>query len=244
MITPISIIETAVPFTRSSTIEKSTTFDRNQRANLLQQGFTMGMISQLELKNAETAVHIWILDNSASMNQADGYRTIGSTSVKDMNPLKCTRWEDIVDTALYHAELATLIKAPTIFRLLNACPDIASEYAIASMPYISKESLDQDLMRFKQWLEAVHPTGRTPLTHQIYEICQIVQSMDQTIRMNGQHVVLCITTDGLPSDERGVCDDEQCELFRKSLRKLERLPIEIIFRLSTDHRVVKKVSLT
>ena len=240
--TPISEIGMAVPLT--FTEDRLTTFDRDQRAKLLQQGFTMGMIHQLQLRNNDTLLHIWILDNSASMNQADGYKMIGSTGVKDMNPLKCTRWEDIVNTAFYHAELATLIKAPTIFRLLNACPDIASEYAIASMPYISKESLDQDLMRFKQWLEAVHPTGRTPLTHQIYEICQIVQSMDQTIRMNGQHVVLCITTDGLPSDERGVCDDEQCELFRKSLRKLERLPIEIIFRLSTDHRVVKKVSLT
>ena len=222
---------------------RSTIFDRNQRAKLLQQGFTLGMIHQLEQANTETSIHIWILDNSASMNQTDGNRMIGSTGVSELRSVKCTRWEDVMDTAVYHAELATLIKAPTIFRLLNTCPDIASEYAIASQPYKCKESLEQDLLRFKQWLESVKPTGRTPLTNQIYEIRQMIQSMDQTIRANSQHVVLSIATDGLPSDERGVSDDTSCELFRKSLRMLERLPIEIIFRLSTDHSGVKKVSL-
>ena len=53
-----SIIETAAPLTRISTVDRSTTFDNDQRVKLLKQGFTMGMIRQLELKNAEMSPHL------------------------------------------------------------------------------------------------------------------------------------------------------------------------------------------
>jgi hypothetical protein len=66
--------------------------------------------------------------------------------------------------------------------------------------------------------------------------------MEQSLRSKAQHVVLTILTDGLPSNERGICNDEQNELFRKSLKTLEKLPIQVIIRLNTDHGGIKKVS--
>jgi hypothetical protein len=237
---PKIAIHTAVTF--FSTSDRSTTFNSHQRALLLDQGFTNGMVRQMELAAADTLLHVWILDNSASANQVDCYR-IGTTGLHEVRPVKRTRWEDIMDTALYHAQLAAWIHAPTVFRLLNTCPDIASEFTIASQPYASNESAQKDLQRFQQWLKKVLPTGRTPLTHQIYEIQQLIRSMEQSLRSKGQHIVLIIATDGLPSDEKGICNDEQSDLFRKSLKAFENLPIQVIFRLNTNDSSIRKVSV-
>jgi hypothetical protein len=236
---PKLTIQTAVPFPIPS--EKSITFNNHQRALLLGQGLTHGMIHQLELATADTLLHVWILDNSASTNQADCHRYIGATGLHELRLIKCTRWEDIMDTALYHAQMATWIRAPSIFRLLNPCPHMASDFTIASWPYSSDKSSQQELQRFQQWLKLVQPTGRTPLTHHIYEIQQLIRSMEQSLRSKGQHVVLIVTSDGLPSDEKGICNDEQCDLFRKSLKVLENLPIQVIFRLNTNDSSIRKV---
>ena len=230
--------------TTSFSDDRPSTFDNNQRALLLQQGYTAGMIRQLELANSNTTLHIWILDNSGSTNQVDGYRMIHIKSLQDVRTVKCTRWEEIMDTALYHAQLATLIKAPTIFRLLNTCPNITSEFRIVSDPSISDESLKEEVERFQQWLVSVQPMGRTPLTHHIYEIRQLIQSMKQAKCMDNQRFVLTIATDGLPSDEKGRCSEEQCALFLKSLRMLEKSPMDIIIRLiGTDDSDKRNVSV-
>ena len=146
-----------------------------------------------------------------------------------------------MDTALHHAKMATWIHAPTVFRLLNPCPDIVSEFTISSQPYSSDKSAQYQLQRFQQWLKLVQPTGRTALTHQIYEIQQLIRSLEQSLRSKGQNVVLIVTSDGLPSDEKGICNDEQCDLFRKSLKALENLPIQVIFRLNTNDSSIRKV---
>jgi len=239
---PKLTIQTAVPF--PSTSDRSITYNNHQRALLLGQGLTNGMIHQLELATADTLLHVWILDNSASTNQADCYRYIGTTGLHKLRPVKCTRWEDIMDTALYHAEMATWIHAPTVFRLLNPCPDIVSEFTITSQPYSSDKSAQNQLQRFQQWLKSVQPTRRTPLTHHIYGIQQLIRSIKQSLRSKGQHIVVIMATDGLPSDEKGFCNDEQCELFRKSLKALENLPIQVIFRLYTNDTSIRKVSVT
>jgi Mg-chelatase subunit ChlD len=137
--------------------------------------------------------------------------------------------------------MATWIHAPTVFRLLNPCPDIVSEFTISSQPYSSDKSAQYQLQRFQQWLKLVQPTGRTALTHQIYEIQQLIRSLEQSLRSKGQNVVLIVTSDGLPSDEKGICNDEQCDLFRKSLKALENLPIQVIFRLNTNDSSIRKV---
>jgi hypothetical protein len=215
------------------------TFDRIKRTLLQEHGFTNGMVHHLEHATAGTSLRIWILDNSASTNQVDCCKYIDT---HEMRRDKCTRWEDIMDTAMYHAQMATWLHTPTIFRLLNTCPGVASEYTIASQPYSSDISAKQHLHRFQQWLQSAWPTGRTSLTHHVQQIRQSIQSMQETLHSKTQHIVLTIATDGLPSDENGVCNDEQCELFRKSFRTLSKLPIQVIFRLNTNHSGVKKAS--
>lgn len=150
-----------------------------------------------------------------------------------------------MDTALFHARLASWIQAPTVFRLLNACPGIAAEFTIASQPYASDTSAKEELLCFQQWLDKVQPSGKTVLTQHIFEFRQLVRSMEETMPTtitSTKHVELIITTDGLPSDERGFCNDEQAELFRKALKTLEKLKVnvQLVVRLNTTHSGIRK----
>jgi len=237
--------------------DRTINFDSTQKARLYDQGLTKGMIHQLELATADTAQHVWILDNSTSTNQLDSYRMIPNSNAYSQTHFeKCTRWEDSKDTALNHARIATYTHRPTTFRLLNTCHGIPSEYTIPSVSQQHQQSFylmshdnnyhkqhQHELVQFEEWLHSAWPTDRTPLIQHIQDFRTSIQSMEQTLRTKSQNVVLTIATDGLPCGLNGVCNDEQCELFRKAFKSLDKLPIQIIFRLTTNHSGVKKVYL-
>lgn len=213
----------------------------DKRKKLIDHGFTKGMMHELDQARVDCLLHIWILDNSVSTSQADGLRMVSLRDINTKTLVKCTRWDDIMETVLYHAQMAIWVDIPTSFRLLNTVPDVESEFSMACEPYTSEEHAKQDLNRFQQWLMKVQPTGRTPLTTHIYEVRKLVRSITSTIYLKTQHVVLIVATDGFPSNEKGICNDEQNELFRKSLKLLEKLPIRIIFRLYSNHSGLRKV---
>jgi len=51
------------------------------------------------------------------MNISDGSRLLLSKT--EVKVVSCTRWAEMQQTVIYHAELAALLHAPTVFRLLN-----------------------------------------------------------------------------------------------------------------------------
>lgn len=60
-------------------------------------------------------LRLWIVDNSGSMRQADGCRLVASSTKSRIKFAECTRWDELKDTVLYHAQLAALLVAPTQF---------------------------------------------------------------------------------------------------------------------------------
>lgn len=85
-----------------------------------------------------------------------------------------------------------------------------------------------------QWINQTRPAGVTPLTHHVQEIQREVTNLAPTLRANGQRVVVCICTDGMPSDDAGYGGPEHQRAFVEALRSLEGLPVWIIVRLCTD----------
>jgi len=51
------------------------------------------------------------------MNISDGSRLLLSKT--EVKVVSCTRWAEMQQTIIYHADLATLLHEPTVFRLLN-----------------------------------------------------------------------------------------------------------------------------
>jgi len=215
------------------------------RWTLEREGYTNGLIHLLEREITEIPLRIWILDNSASMNLLDGHRLFWnspSSSSKVVRMVKCTRWQELVETVRYHAQLAALIKAPTIFRLLNPYPSIASEYDIGQRPIYNHDDMHRQVSTLSKAISSIQPTGVTPLTVHIYDIRNIVVSMQQSLQARNQYVTLILATDGLPSDEKGYTGVDEAQLFIDALRMLESLPIRLVIRLCTREENVTQVS--
>ena len=85
---------------------------------LMEQGFTRGLATSLQNTKRSFALRIWIVDNSGSMQTADGHKLV-TMNQRSLRLVPCTRWEELCDTIEYHAQLADLLQAPTQFRLLN-----------------------------------------------------------------------------------------------------------------------------
>lgn len=204
--------------------------DEHQMRQLTDQGFTSGLARSFAKNNDAFPLRIWILDNSGSMNQPDGHRIVDTISSANVKIVPCTRWEEIRDCALYHIKLASLLRAPTQFRLLNN-PGFASQF------FGVGETLDTDGMDVSaatRIMQDYGPSGCTPLTEHIHEIHRSIKMMSRDLENVGQRVVIVIATDGLPTDQRGVGGEFQQQAFVESLRLLEGLPVWVVIRLCTD----------
>jgi hypothetical protein len=70
-------------------------------------GLAMALASE-----SDFAFRTWIVDNSGSMVTKDGHRIV-ETSRSKFQGQCVTRWEELVETVLYHAELASILRTPT-----------------------------------------------------------------------------------------------------------------------------------
>ena len=85
---------------------------------LRDQGFSKGLAKMLieEIPYA-VPVRYWIVDNSYSMSEYDGMKFIESKTRDQCDMVKCSRWEEIQQTVIYHARLAALLKTETHFQV-------------------------------------------------------------------------------------------------------------------------------
>jgi len=83
-------------------------------AELKQHGFTEGLARAL-LENCEAfPIRFWVIDNSYSMSTRDGHRVIEERGASShVRYAACTRWEEIQECVMYHANISALLKAPT-----------------------------------------------------------------------------------------------------------------------------------
>jgi len=49
------------------------------------------------------------------MNRADGHQIIETRNRNSIATVECTRWEEIKECVSYHAHIAALFNAPTVF---------------------------------------------------------------------------------------------------------------------------------
>ncbi len=200
---------------------------------LKKQGFTSGLAKSLKDNTINLPLRFWILDNSGSMNSADGHRIISTRSKNNLKIVNCTRWEEISECAQYHINLSALVECPTSFRLLN--PPGASvgpgQFGIAQM---GKDMIYTEVNQATQIITKARPGGVTPLTQHIHDIHEQVQGMAHSLDSQGKRIAIIIATDGLPTDDLGNASHTAKDLFINSLRALEGLPVWIVIRLCTD----------
>ena len=91
--------------------------NEGQIAELATQGFTKGLAVALGENCDVFPVRFWVIDNSGSMNTADGHRVVETTTRDNVAIVPCTRWEEIKECVNYHAQMAALLCAPTVFRV-------------------------------------------------------------------------------------------------------------------------------
>ena len=178
-------------------------------------------------------LRFWCIDNSASMFKDDCRRFVNDETRLGNNSheptVKCTRWMELQETAKYHARLAGLLGATTIFRLLNHYSNEPQEYVV------SRES---DTAAAIAMLEGIQPDGVSLLTQHVSSIHERIQSMEHDLRQQGQKVVVVLATDGLPSNRFGESTPEMQQDFINSLKQLQLLPVWIVVRLCTTDRDV------
>jgi hypothetical protein len=214
----------------------ATTLSESTIRALTDQGYTKGLIEALGKNKLAFPLSLWIVDNSGSMATRDGHRLVDNNKSKATNHVKfvdCTRWAEMQQTVDYHAELAAMLKSPTVFRMLNDPGRQAGpqQFSIAER---GDEYLDQDLAIAKSTILNAAPGGVTPLISHLQEIRQNILAMETSLRNSGSKVVLVLATDGLPTDIRGVTDHSVKWQFTETLRSLEGLPIWVVVRLCTD----------
>mmetsp|Transcript_23328 Transcript_23328/g.50586 ORF Transcript_23328/g.50586 Transcript_23328/m.50586 type:complete len:393 (+) Transcript_23328:89-1267(+) len=209
----------------------------DQIKQLQEQGFTVGLAKALEKNNVAFPLRIWVVDNSGSMNAQDGNRIVATSRKDDVKVVPCTRWKELQGTIEYHVQMAALLQAPTIFRMLND-PGAASGPQIFGVGTNGPDNIDSDVSTALSVMLNSSPGGVTPLVQHIREIRQEVAAMAPNLTQRGQRVAIILATDGLPTDERGIGGEVQKRLFIEAMRSLEGLPVWIVVRLCTDDDTV------
>jgi hypothetical protein len=241
--------ETAIPVTFLDA--KASKWARNQTKELfLGQNITMvtPLTKQLEFASADVALRIWIVDNAVSMNRKDQCQFAHSGgNLFDFDArtaVKCTRWDELKETVLFHARLAIMTKTPIFCHLVNSCPNVPQDIPIVSSPYAKNFYGDQQGRRdWERLFQSIKPSGRRLLTRSIHEIRLQILSIKTVLQVKSQLVLLTLATDGLPADENGSVGGESAQNFVHALQTIEHLPIILIVRLSTDEQTVTHVSL-
>jgi hypothetical protein len=133
----------------------------------------------------------------------------------------------------YHAQMAALLAAPTVFRLLNDPGRIVGpqQFSIAES---GLEQIPNDLLLARTTMTNAAPSGVTPLAEHVREIRDNIMAMRQQLIPNGQKVTVVLATDGLPTDHFGISSSTVRAEFQQSLRSLEGLPVWVVIRLCTD----------
>jgi len=199
-------------------------FDEITIERLKSSGFTDGMVESLQQTVNKFPHRFWVVDNSGSMRENDGYcvNLSGRT-------VKCTRWKEIQECVSYHINLAALLFSPTTFTLLN---DPGKRVGAQKFEVVSgKKELSVEVDEALNIMLETDPSGRTPLRNHIHTIRDTVEAMANNLKEEGKKVVVVLATDGIPTDSTRT-------EFVQSLRSLESLPIWLVIRLSTNEEHV------
>jgi Mg-chelatase subunit ChlD len=205
----------------------------DETLTLKDQGYTSGLIKSIARSNVTFPLRIWIVDNSGSMMNGDGHRLVETGYSNDVKFVSCTRWAEIQETVEYHIQIAALLGAPTVFRLMNDPGKMVGPQQF-SIGERGPDFIPEDVNLALNTIRAASPIGVTPLSDHVREIRENVMAMRDGLMHQGQRVVIILATDGLPSNNYGVSNSGTLKEFKDCLRSLEGLPVWIVVRLCTD----------
>jgi hypothetical protein len=153
---------------------------------LREQGFTIGLAKALAANADSFALRIWILDNSGSMVIEDGHRVVEKDGKIPVIP--ATRWEELQDTVVYHAQMAALLNSFTRFRLLNDPGEsVAHQEVVVGRPNGDVES---EIHQTRTMVTRAKPDGVTPLTRHILAMQDEIRAMLPKLQRRGRRVSL------------------------------------------------------
>ena len=212
-----------------------------QIQQLVDQGYTRGHAASLARTVQNFPLRIWVLDNSGSMQHTDGHRFVETSRKGEVKVVECSRWNELKDCVVYHAQMAAALEAPTTFRMLNdpGCGPNTQQFGIAEGS-LDERVLQDEVDRAIAIMKSAQPGGVTPLIQHIQEIQQSVKELEPMLRKDGCGVAVILATDGLPTDDRGYGGPAIQQQFVEALRGLEGLPVWVVVRLCTDESDVVK----
>ena len=229
----------AMPVPVEATFPNSNVLTDTAVRQLQEQGYPLGLAQELGNTVATYPLRFWIVDNSGSMRTSDGHqmRAVGN-SKSDLMVVPCTRWTELQGAVEYHAELAGLTGACTVFRLLNDPGATVGPQECSVADPSSLRTINQDVDQTIQVIRRAEPAGVTPLTFHLTVIRSRIEAVEPVLRSQGQKAVVVIATDGLPSDDSGRSNAQVKDQFVQSLRMLQKLPVWVVIRLCTDDNEV------
>lgn len=225
--------------TTSSLPSQAPPLGEDKVKQLQAQGYSKGLIEALQKNSLTFPLRIWVVDNSGSMNAHDGNRMVNSSRKDSVRVVPCTRWKELQGTIEYHAQMAALLQAPTIFRMLND-PGAAAGPQLFGVADKGPAMIHSDLSTALSVIDTARPSGVTPLMQHVLSIRSKVAEMAPALTQRGQRVAVILATDGLPTDERGIHGHGQKAQFIDAMRSLEGLPVWVVIRLCTDDKAVVK----
>mmetsp|Transcript_29721 Transcript_29721/g.38870 ORF Transcript_29721/g.38870 Transcript_29721/m.38870 type:complete len:389 (+) Transcript_29721:239-1405(+) len=214
-------------------------FDK-QLTCLIEQGYSSGLAHAVRQNSSLYPLRIWVVDNSGSMITGDGKRLVETSKRSKVKLVPCSRWAELQECVVYHANMAALMNAPTRFTLLNdAGSQAPQEYGIANGGVDrSSSSVESDVQFLTRSLKQISPSGVTPLARHVDDIYDTVSAFEPKLRQNGQRIVVVLATDGLPTDGTGVPSSNAREIFEHALKRLMCLPVWIVVRLCTNDKSI------
>ena len=176
-----------------------------------------------------------------------------SKMISNTGSSSSTRWAEAQETVNCHAQLSSVLGAPTDFRLLNkpsnggpqkfrvgydnaAKVTNSKNYSIINVvkPSMSMFRRRQsDSNRVEKIMNRQKPKGKTPLHEAILDVRKEVIRMLPQLRADGMKVTIIICTDGCTGSAAN--DNNNQQELENALESLKGLPVCVVIRLCTDH---------
>lgn len=214
------------------------------RGGLVELRVPYGLADVLAQDDSRIALRIYLLDNSGSMNEADGNVMIETPG--NVRPIvrPSTRWEEICTFAVDHARFNWSTGTPCEFVLLNSLGRTPGTSLQDGRDFVRIDQCLGDessqLNALERLLKNNSPRGVTPLTQRLEEILHRVKRECSGLAQLGQVISLTIATDGLPTTPNsGTSTPADQQHLVEQLRQLGAvLPLQLVIRLCTDDRSI------
>merc|ERR1711862_518583 len=149
----------------------------------------------------------------------------------------CTRWKELQQCVINHADMAGNLGYVTEFQLLNApgAGITQKKFTIGT----DKDNLKKDISAAKDIISK-EPDGVSLITKGLRSLQHELRALAPIVSEQGKKIYFVLATDGLPSDKFGQTNTAATEQLMDTLRDFENYPVFFVIRLcSTDEETVQ-----